>query len=660
MSPLRTALRSFATLGVLAAVPVSGALADSTVSTYPSGAGTNPGGLTMGPDGAVWFTQAGPPAKIGRVTLGGQMTSFTTTLPDDSLPDGITTGGDDGLWFAAPGAPGRLARMTSSGTLTSTFTGGVAPGLTAGAQPTDAATGSDGAVWFTEAATGRIGRITPGGGITEYTTNLPTSGHPSSITPGPGNALWFVQAAAGGDLGRITPQGSVTYIGLGSDVTPRQVTEGPDGALWVTAVETDGDGVIVHVPPSGGTQTRYVLPGLNVPDDIVTGGDDALWFSDVNGTSTTERIGRLTTAGDLTLTPLAAGANAVSLIRGPGGNVWFTQRNPDAVARITVPPFLDAPGPWTATAHTAQVHLAVRPNAQTTTYLVRYGTSVAYGLNTSPVIVPSGGTSEDVVLTDLQPNTLYHARVEATNATGTAIGPDLTFKTGLEPPAPVVSEDPAPPPATETAAQPTPDAQRTDAPAPADDPAAAPGPAPVLGKTVVVEADSGKVRVRAPGSGAYVDVADAGALPVGSLVDARKGTVALSSVRDATGAMQTGRFSGGLFEIRQSATGGVTELALKGGDFSHCPRVGKGAHASAAAKRRRTVRSLWGSDNGGRFRTRGRDSVATVRGTRWRTVDSCDGTLIQVASGKVLVARNGSSRGVLVGAGHSRFVPHGH
>jgi ferric-dicitrate binding protein FerR (iron transport regulator) len=39
----------------------------------------------------------------------------------------------------------------------------------------------------------------------------------------------------------------------------------------------------------------------------------------------------------------------------------------------------------------------------------------------------------------------------------------------------------------------------------------------------------------------------------------------------------------------------------------------------------------------GRFRTRGRHSSATVRGTKWEMTDRCDGTLTTVARGKVAV-----------------------
>ena len=65
------------------------------------------------------------------------------------------------------------------------------------------------------------------------------------------------------------------------------------------------------------------------------------------------------------------------------------------------------------------------------------------------------------------------------------------------------------------------------------------------------------------------------------------------------------------------------------------------------------MRKLWGRDSGGSFRTHGRHSQATVRGTRWLTVDRCDGTLTRVTSGAVSVRDFRRHRTVLVRAGHS-------
>jgi hypothetical protein len=97
------------------------------------------------------------------------------------------------------------------------------------------------------------------------------------------------------------------------------------------------------------------------------------------------------------------------------------------------------------------------------------------------------------------------------------------------------------------------------------------------------------------------------------------------------------------------------DLYLRGGNFAACGRAARsrGSSTLASASGRRRVRRLWGSDSGGRFRTHGRHSQATVRGTRWLTEDRCDGTLTRVTEGAVVVRDFARHRNIVVSAGHS-------
>lgn len=102
----------------------------------------------------------------------------------------------------------------------------------------------------------------------------------------------------------------------------------------------------------------------------------------------------------------------------------------------------------------------------------------------------------------------------------------------------------------------------------------------------------------------------------------------------------------------------MTDLVLRGGRFSRCPSTRARAAAVPPRDAGSRVRRLWGRDRHARFRTHGRDSVATVRGTVWATVDRCDGTLTRVKQGKVLVRDLGRKRSVLVTAGRSYLARH--
>ena len=78
----------------------------------------------------------------------------------------------------------------------------------------------------------------------------------------------------------------------------------------------------------------------------------------------------------------------------------------------------------------------MNPNRVATTYRVEYGTTVAYGSQTSAVSAGSGSSAVavSVPLSGLTSSTTHHARLVADSAAGTTYGPDLTFTTADLPP----------------------------------------------------------------------------------------------------------------------------------------------------------------------------------------------------------------------------------
>ena len=100
------------------------------------------------------------------------------------------------------------------------------------------------------------------------------------------------------------------------------------------------------------------------------------------------------------------------------------------------------------------------------------------------------------------------------------------------------------------------------------------------------------------------------------------------------------------------SAGGARGGAAPGRDSGGRRARARCAGANASYIRRDPVRRLWGHDRGGRFRTFGRHSQATVRGTRWLTADTCAGTLTFVKRGAVVVRDFARRRNVLVRAGH--------
>ena len=65
-----------------------------------------PANLTLGRDGAIWFTEESssiPAGGIGRLTTTGSFSDFQVPAPRSS-PSTITFAPDGSLWFADPGA----------------------------------------------------------------------------------------------------------------------------------------------------------------------------------------------------------------------------------------------------------------------------------------------------------------------------------------------------------------------------------------------------------------------------------------------------------------------------------------------------------------------------------------------------------------------------
>lgn len=178
------------------------------------------------------------------------------------------------------------------------------------------------------------------------------------------------------------------------------------------------------------------------------------------------------------------------------------------------------------------------------------------------------------------------------------------------------------------------------------------------GRSVNVEPTDGTVRVKQPDAEGFTPLADSAQLPEGTVIDARNGSLELTSA--GTGGQQTAAFTGAKFEVRQEkAKAAVTELVLRGGAFKGCPRLDHGRRAAAIrngfiASRSKGRRRLFGSGRG-RFRTRGRWGSATVRGTTWKVEDTCGGTLTTVVRGVVEVADFGKKKTVRVRAGEEYF-----
>jgi DNA-binding beta-propeller fold protein YncE len=309
-----------------------------------------------------------------------------------------------------------------------------------------------------------------------------------------------------------------------------------------------------------------------------------------------------------------------------------------------------SPGPPTVTGpNGAGLSGSVDPEGLTTTAYFEYGidlsdrgpgSSTTLYDQTTPVQPVGADFSEHAIsstLAGLVPNVTYHFRLVANNGAGTATGPDQTFTTAKN----------------------------------------APPPTPVLGKTVNVSVVSGQVFILPPpgqslgGAGdraalskgaSFEPLTEARQIPTGSEIDALHGSLKMVSNTGQVGKTQTATLTGSVFkvtQVRKGITKGMTDFNLIESAFQGAPSYGlckakgkKATDATVASLSTKTLQLLKVSGHG-KFRTTGRYSAATVRGTIYTVADKCNGTLTHVIRDTVLVDDFARHKTILLHAGQS-------
>jgi hypothetical protein len=103
-----------------------------------------------------------------------------------------------------------------------------------------------------------------------------------------------------------------------------------------------------------------------------------------------------------------------------------------------------------------------------------------------------------------------------------------------------------------------------------------------------------------------------------------------------------------MFKVGQDKAGKITNLTLAE-PHARCPKARKASASAKKAKKKKT-RRLWGEGKGS-FRTTGRYSSATIRGTRWLVTDRCGVTETKVTQGVVTVRDFVRHKTVVIRAG---------
>ena len=182
-------------------------------------------------------------------------------------------------------------------------------------------------------------------------------------------------------------------------------------------------------------------------------------------------------------------------------------------------------------------------------------------------------------------------------------------------------------------------------------------PPPVSGVRGGAADISGRVCIYLPHHKHCVLLHGGESIPVGSVLDTRKGTIDLV-VSDGSGGTYAGDFHGGFFLFTQKKGNPITKLRLVRGRFGRChlsshkSSLARAADWWADAARRRVVRYLQAKAHG-KFSVIGKHASGVERGTNWKVTDTCDTTEVKVIFGDVDVTDFFKHKLVTVTAGHT-------
>jgi virginiamycin B lyase len=234
--------------------------------------GSQPDGITFGPDSNIWFTEYGAD-KIGRYDPSSSTFAEFIIPTASSNPTSIVIGpGDSALWFTES-ATDKVGTVTLSGSINDfSLPAGTSTPLFA------TSVGNDGGIWFTLNGSDQIGEIVPvSDAISVY--NVPTAAsQPYGITYGTDHAIWFTEHATG-KLGRLTTNGQFTNeITLTGCPAPGALQQGVDGKFYIFC--TGASPSILQYDPQKGTMKTFALKSGSVPQNAIIAFDRKIYFTD--------------------------------------------------------------------------------------------------------------------------------------------------------------------------------------------------------------------------------------------------------------------------------------------------------------------------------------------------------------------------------------------
>jgi hypothetical protein len=300
--------------------------ATATIYENPVG-GTNRGpfGITVGPDGNIWFANS-TGTSIGVMnSTGTVLNTYSTGLTAGGLPTAITYASNDGNFWVTVQNTNKIAKVTPTGTITEYPTGGT------NCRPVGIIEASDNQIWFTCFTDETINSLDPATGTVTVEETLNAGSSPNDIIEGPDGKIWFTEFN-GDEIGRLTLDGvTLNEFAITPGSAPNFLTEGPDGNIWFTNFDANSvqamntSGTTVATFPTGTPASR--------PFGITASADGYIWYTMYDGNIIT----RMTTAGVMNKFQAPTGNAKPSLIlEGPGNNIFFSELNNNSIGKLVV------------------------------------------------------------------------------------------------------------------------------------------------------------------------------------------------------------------------------------------------------------------------------------------------------------------------------------
>jgi virginiamycin B lyase len=332
MSHRRRAGRALAGIALLAlaavasAGPAGAATHNITQFTIKS-PGNQPGDMTIGNDGNVWFVDHAT-SKIGRITRTGGIAGFAAKA--GSHPTSITTGANGAVWFTET-ATNTLGYTTNGFTIHHVA---LPPAIKS---PRGITAGPDGRIYFTGFSTHNVGVYNPTTKAMRVFVTLPVGSGPARITSGPDGNLWVTESKKH-SVTRITMAKAMSSFNLPVGALASRIVSGPDGNLWVTEPGINR----IAVVSTAGAVHQITVTGK--PTGITVGpetGTEYMWATLQSGTGG-NAIARIPVVAPRTVKKFAiptAKSVPSGITVGADGNIWFSEAGANKIGRLA-----DAPG----------------------------------------------------------------------------------------------------------------------------------------------------------------------------------------------------------------------------------------------------------------------------------------------------------------------------